>query len=165
MVSINQLMSKFKAIAQADPRINAFGTGQRYDILVDIDYYPYFWVVSDLPHSILYTEDNGYRAIEYNFVLRVADKNNNQINAYNAYGLNSNNGQEIISDCFVILSDIVNCISENSLGLFDEVQLIGDISIEPFYNEDSGDVNGFEADITLRIKNDNPCISPITDIP
>lgn len=164
MVTINQLMAKFKTIADTDPRVNAFGTGQRYDILTDIKYYPYFWVVSDIPHDILYAE-HGYRAIEYNFVLRVADKNNNQINQYDAIGLNSNNGQEIISDTFLILTDIINCIAEDSLSIFSDIQLVGDISAEPFYNEDSGDVNGFEAAITMRIKNDNPCISPITDLP
>jgi hypothetical protein len=157
-------MSRFKTIAETDPRLNAFGTGQRYDILTDIEYYPYLWIVADISHDILYTEVNKYRAIEFNFVLRVADKNNNQVNAYNAVGLNSNNGQDITSDTFTILSDIINCISEDSLSLFSDVSLIGDIAAEPFYNEDSGDVNGFEAQITLRVKNENPCISPLTDL-
>jgi hypothetical protein len=164
MITIRELLNNFKAIADADPRINAFGTGQRYDILTDIKYYPYFWVVADLSHDILYSE-HGYRAIEWNFTFRVADKNNNQINQYDAVGLNSNNGQDIHSDCFVILSDIINCIAEDSLGLFNSVDMVNDISVEPFFNEDSGDVNGFECGITIRGKNDNPCISPITDLP
>lgn len=164
MITIRQVMDKFRQVADADPRINAFGTGLRYDILTDIKYYPYVWIVPELSHDILDSEMNGYRSIEYNFVIRIGDKNNNQINAYNAVGLNSNNGQDIHSDCFTILSDIINCISEDSLGIFGEIQLVGDISAEPFFNEDSGDVNGFEAEITLRIKNDNPCISPITDL-
>lgn len=164
MVSIKDILNNFKQIYEADPRINSFGTGQRYDILVDIEYYPYFWIVADLSHDILYS-DHGYRAVEYNFVLRIADKNNNQINQYDAIGMNSNNGQDIHSDTFIILSDIINAIAEDSLGIFDGVSLVGDISAEPFFNEDSGDVNGFEAAITLRVKNDNPCISPITDLP
>lgn len=162
MITINQVLNKFKSIAQTDPRINAFGTGQRYDILADIHYYPYFWVVSDLAHDLPFSDVNKYRAVEYNFVLRVADKNNNQKNTYHAVGLNSNNGQDILSDCFTIITDIINCISEDSLGLFVGLSLIDDISVEPFYNEDSGDVNGFEAQITLRVKNENPCISPLT---
>ena len=162
MTTINDLMTKFKTISTTDPRINAFGTGQRYDILTDITYYPYLWIVSDLGHDLIYTEVNKYRAVEYNFVLRVADKNNNQINSYVAVGLNSNNGQDILSDCFTIITDIINCISEDSLDLFNDISLVGDITLEPFYNEDSGDVNGFEAAITLRVKNDNPCISPLT---
>jgi hypothetical protein len=64
-------MSRFKTIAETDPRLNAFGTGQRYDILTDIKYYPYLWIVSDISHDILYTEVNKYRAIEFNFVLRL----------------------------------------------------------------------------------------------
>ena len=165
MITLNQLMNAFKQIADTDPRINAFGTGQRYDILTDIEWYPYMWIISDLPHDILYTDANKYRAIEFNFTIRIGDKNNNQINAYGAVGLNSNNGQDITSDTFTILSDVINCISEDSLGLFSGVSLIGDISAQPFYNEDSGDVNGFEADITLRVRNENPCVSPITDTP
>jgi hypothetical protein len=165
MITLNQLFNAFKAIADADPRINFFITGQRYELVTDVKYYPYMAIIADLPHDILYTDANKYRAIEFNFTIRIGDKNNNQINAYGAVGLNSNNGQDITSDTFTILSDVINCISEDSLGLFSEVSLIGDISAQPFYNEDSGDVNGFEADITLRVRNENPCVSPITDTP
>ena len=55
MITINQMMNKFKFISDSDPRINAFGTGQRYDILTDIKYYPYFWIVSDLAHDLPYS--------------------------------------------------------------------------------------------------------------
>jgi hypothetical protein len=56
----------------------------------------------------------------------------------------------------------VNAISQDSLNIFNDISLIDDISIEPFFHEDSGDVNGHQATITLRVKNDNPCISPLT---
>ncbi len=117
MITLNQIFNSFKAIANADPRVNFFITGQRYDLLTDVKYYPYVAIISDLPHDILYTDANKYRAIEFNFTIRIGDKNNNQINGYSAVGLNSNNGQDITSDTFTILSDIINCISEDSLGL------------------------------------------------
>jgi len=171
MITINNLISQFNELADADPRINAFGAGPKYGILEDIKYYPYLWIVNDVAHDIRYTEVNKYRAVEFNFIIRVGDKVNNQKNVYNAIGERSNNGLDISSDTFTILLDMINVISE---GLFDpflpgrlffrNVSLIDDISVEPFFHEDSGDVNGHEAQITLRAVIDNTCFSPITDI-
>jgi hypothetical protein len=59
---------------------------------------------------------------------------------------------------------MINVISENSLGLFGDFTLLDDIEIEPFFHEDTGDVNGHQAQIRLRAALENPCISPITDI-
>jgi len=163
VISIMELMRRFKLTADAHPMINAFGTGPRYEILEDIKYYPYVWIIMDNEHRFEYSEGNGYRAIEYSFILRVGDKNNNQINKWKAIGLNSNNGQEITSDTFTYMIDILNAIAEDSVSLWGDIDLINDIDIIPFFNEDTGDVNGHEAQITLRVKNENPCISPITD--
>ena len=161
--TINSLINRFNQIATLDPRVNAFGAGPLYDLQDDIKYYPYLWVINDISHNVIYTEINKYRAVEYNFILRVGDKVNDQKNVYMAYGENSNNGLDISSDTFTILLDIINAISEDSLGLFSDVSLINDIDVEPFFHEESGDVNGHQALITLRTKIENPCISPLTD--
>lgn len=162
-IPIKDIVGRFNEISNLDGRINAFGCGPVYDLLEDIKYYPYLWVVNDIPHTVRFDSVNKYRAVEYNFVLRVGDKVNNQINAYNSIGENSNNGLDASSDTFTILLDIINAISEDSLSLFSDVTLIEDISIEPFFHEDTGDVNGHEAVIILRTKITNPCSSPLTD--
>lgn len=161
-VSVNQIINKCYQTAQAHPQINGFGYGPVYDIIGQEINYPYFWVINDDSHSIVLGDGGYYNAIEYSFVFRVADKVNNQPNVYSANGENSNNGLEIISDTMQILTDIVNAISQDSLNIFNDISLIEDIDIEPFFHEDSGDVNGHQATITLRVKNDNPCISPLT---
>lgn len=162
-ITIRSIVNRLNTLADSDPRINAFGAGPMYDLQDDIKYYPYLWVVNDLSHNIIYTEVNKYRAVEYNFILRVGDKVNDQKNVYKAYGENSNNGLDISSDTFTILLDMINVISEDSLGMFSDISMIGDIDIEPFFHEESGDVNGHQALITLRSKIENPCVSPITD--
>ena len=161
--TINSIVNRFDEISGADPRLNAFGAGPLYDLQDDIKYYPYLWVINDISHNVVYTEINKYRAVEYNFILRVGDKVNDQKNVYKAYGENSNNGLDISSDTFTILLDIINVISEDTLGMFSELNLINDIDIEPFFHEENGDVNGHQALITLRTKIENPCISPLTD--
>ena len=162
-ITIANIVSRFKALADADPRCNAFGAGPLYDIIDDIKYYPYLWIQNDVLHRINYTDINKYRAIEYSFILRVGDKVNDQPNVYQAYGENSNNGLDISSDTFTILVDMINAISENSLGLFGDFTMLDDVEVEPFFHEDTGDVNGHMAQIRLRAPLENPCISPITD--
>ena len=162
-ITIAFIVNRLNQLANADPRINAFGAGPLYNIIDDIKYYPYLWIQNDINHRVSYTEINKYRAIEYSFILRVGDKVNDQPNVYEAYGENSNNGLDISSDTFTILVDMINAISEDSLGLFSGLALLDDIEIEPFFHEDTGDVNGHMAQIRLRTPLENPCISPITD--
>lgn len=162
-LNINVIIGKFQQIANLHPNINSFGFGPIYDLDGYNMVYPYLWVRNDNSHTLVYTEDNKFQAIEFQFILRVGDRVNNQPNVYLANGENSNNGLDVIADTFRTLIDILNSIMMNTLGLFDELELINDVDIEPFFHEDTGDVNGHQATITLRIKNDNKCVSPLTD--
>jgi hypothetical protein len=163
MIGPNEIISKFYTLALTDPRVNGFGYGPLYDLQSINIQYPYCWIVNEDAHTINYSDLNGYRSVEYSFTIRIGDKVNNQPNVYNAIGQNSNNGLEIINDTFLILLDMINVISENSIGLFDDIQLIDNINPEPFFNEDNGDVNGHQAEVILRVKITNPCDNPITD--
>jgi hypothetical protein len=161
-LNINTIIGKFNQLANTHPLINSFGYGPIYDLdgYPDMEY-AYLWVRNDNSHTLVYSEDNKYQAVEFQFILRVGDKVNNQPNVFKANGENSNNGLTIIKDTFRILLDILNSIMMNTLGLFNDLELVNDVDIEPFFHEDTGDVNGHQATITLRIKNDNKCVSPL----
>jgi hypothetical protein len=161
-LNINIIVGKFQTMANLHPQVHSFGYGPIYDLDGYEMTYPYLWVRNDLSHSLVYSEDNKFQAVEFQFILRVGDRVNNQPNVYQANGENSNNGLDVIADTFRILMDFMNSMMMNTLGLFDELELINDVDIEPFFHEDTGDVNGHQATITLRIKNDNKCISPMT---
>lgn len=161
MLKIRDIINKIKTIADAHPNINYFGVGKLSDFTDDVMEYPYLWVDTETTHTIGYTEDNGYRSIEYQFILRVGDKVNDQQSGYDGIrGIGTTNEIDVLSDTFVTLLTIVNTISENSLGLFDESVLIDDVSVESFFNEDTGDVTGNQATLTFKVKNDKVCITP-----
>ena len=162
MVRISDILKRFKDIADLHPSINSFGSGPLYDINQEIKYFPYLYVITDDTHLINYTEDNGYKSVEYSFTLRVGDKVNDQPGYLGQMGIGSNNGLDILSSTFTILLDIINTISEDSLKMFSDVKVIDDITVEPFFNEDSSNVNGNQATITLKVKNDKICINPLT---
>lgn len=161
-LTIKSIINKLNQVAIIDPRINTFGFGPVYDLVGYDLKYPYMYIIADEAHNMEFSDDNGYRSIEFNFIIRIGDRVNDQINVYEAIAEKSNNGLDAISDTFTILVDVINAIGENTLNLFEEVSLVDDIDIEPFYHEDSGDVNGHQARITLRIKNDGVCSSIIT---
>lgn len=163
MLKIKDVINKFKTIADIHPNINYFGVGSISGLTDDILYYPYLWLDTTLSHTINYVEDNGYKSIELEFVLRVGDKVNDNQLVGDIRGLGTTNEIDIISDTFSIILDIINTISEDSLGLFQEVILIDNVSVEPFYNEDAGDVTGNQATIILKIKNDKICLTPLND--
>jgi hypothetical protein len=163
MTSINQIIDKCLQMATSHPQVNGFGYGPLYDIVGQEINYPYLWVLNEDSHTLVYSENNiQYNALDYTFVLRVADKVNDQPNVYNANGENSNNGLEVVSDTAQILTDLINSMAQDSLNIFNEIEILEDVDIEPFFHEDSGDVNGHQATITLRVPNDNQCITPLT---
>jgi hypothetical protein len=163
-MTIATIIGEFKKLKDADPRINAFGCGPLSEIVHDIKYYPYMWILNDQTHTVMWTEVNKYRAVEFNFILRIGDKVNNQKNTFRAIGENSNNGLDISSDTFQMILDAINTISEGSLNLFPNLELIDDINITPFFHEDDGDVNGHEAELKFRLAIKDPCINPLTDL-
>tara|TARA_R110000850_G_scaffold53256_4_gene127867 strand:- start:1785 stop:2282 length:498 start_codon:yes stop_codon:yes gene_type:complete len=161
-IKINEIIRKFKSFTDLHPNINSFGCGDLDDLSQDTHYYPYCWILMTDSHSINYSTDNGYRSIEYNFVIRIGDKRNLQTGYDGIAGIGKDNTLDIISNTFNYVLDYINTISENTLNVFDDIALTDDINIEPFYNEDNGDVCGNEATITLRVKNDKVCITPFT---
>lgn len=162
-VRLSEIIKEFKIISTNHPQIQSFGAGPLYDLQDDIKYYPYLWIQTDEPHSVLYNEDNGYRVIELTFGVRVGDKINNQPGYLGQLGIGSNNGLDISSDTFNIVLDIINTISESATGYFTQLQLVDDITIEPFFNSEGANVNGWVAFITLRAKNEGVCFNPLTD--
>ena len=162
-ISLNQIIDKCYQIANTHPQVNGFGYGPLYDIVGQEINHPYLWILNEDSHTIQISEDgNSYNAIEYVLTFRVSDKVNNQPNVYSANGENSNNGLEVISDTMQILVDCINAISQDSLNIFNDIKIVDDIDVEPFFHEDESDVNGHQATLTLRVKNDSPCITPLT---
>ena len=162
MLKIRDIINKLKAIADAHPNINYFGVGQISDLTDDVMDYPYLWVDNTPSHTVLYNEDSDYKAVEYEFTIRIGDKVNDQQGYSGIRGIGTTNEVDIISDTFSILLDVINTISEDSLLLFEDVSLVDDISVEPFFNEDIGDVSGNQATLRFRVINDKVCITPIS---
>lgn len=157
MITMNMVIEKCYQLALTHPQINGFGYGPIYDIGGQEIEYPYLWIVNEDSHTFEISEDgNNFSSLEYVLQFRVADKVNNQPNVYSANGQNSNNGLEIISDTLSILIDIIEDI--NSTGNLGGISLKEDVDIEPFFHEDSGDVNGHTGYVTLRVMNEQkPC--------
>lgn len=161
MLKLRDIINKLKSISDAHPNINYFGVGKQSDLIDDVYSYPYLWIDTETTHTVDYTEDNGYRSISYEFILRVGDKVNDQQKGYDGIrGIGTTNELDVLSDTFSTLLDIINTISEDSLGLFPESVLIDDISIESFFNEDDGNVTGNQATLIFKVKNDKICITP-----
>lgn len=161
-MKINAIVRKLKELSDLHPRINSFGCGQLDDLQQDVENYPYMWLLMDEEHSIGYTEDNGYRSIEFTFVLRIGDKKNDQTGYIGIEGIGQDNQLDIISNTFQYCLDVINTLSEDTLGFTPDIKLVDDVTVNPFFNEDNGDVCGNEATFTIRLKNDKVCINALT---
>lgn len=161
MIKLKDIIKKLKVLADLHPNINYFGVGNMSDLTDDILTYPYMWINTDVTHTVNYTEDNGYRSIEFELGVRIGDKVNDEVNYDGIRGIGTTNELDVLSDTFNTLLDIINTISEDSLDLFGGILLIDDISVTPFFNEDTGDVTGNECTLIFKVKNDKICITPL----
>ena len=163
MITLKNIVVRLEAISAAHPKINQFGFGEQTDLQAYTLQYPYFWVSTESPHRIVYSPDNKFQSIEFQFTLRVCDKVTWGTNPLSEVGEESNNGLDALSDTFQILREILNAIMMDTKSIFTDLELIDDILVDPLLHADGADVNGHEAIITLRTKNDSKCISTITD--
>lgn len=149
-MSLKNLILRIHNLADIHPSLNYFGFGEEYDLNSNKMEYPYLWV-SEEPHTMLYSENNAYNQIEYNLTLRVGDLFNTQ---------GKSNEIDLINDTAWILSDVVAIIANNTNSDFGDYKIEGDLTIVPFYRNESADVTGHE--VTLSFKTlFKPCISPI----
>jgi len=89
------------------------------------------------------------------------DKLNDNENLDNVNGEDSNNGQEIMSDCLQYVQDFITYVL-SEWGKYG-VAIVDSPTITPVWDETTDKVNGWALDIALRLKHYN-CLLPFTYI-
>ena len=161
IISYNQLIQMFNDFADAHLQLNDFGVGPTSEIGTSRQMnFPYLWITHRAPSNIVIQNKTQIPEMILTFI--IVDQINNQENYLNVNGINSDNQQEILSDTFQILQDLVDYIS-TQMGQFGVQIVDGSISPEALFDETDDKVTGWATDITLRLKFSN-CITPLGDI-
>jgi hypothetical protein len=149
IASLNKILDELKASVAAHPELKDFGYGQVSEIGTSrsVDY-PLLWVTHQSDSYIRI--ENKTTIPELRLVLLFMDQVDDQQNYSNSNGEQSHNGQEIMSDTFQMLQDIINTImtSFQSIG----IMISEDVRCFPVFDELPDRVNGWGAEITLRVK-------------
>lgn len=161
ITTINQLIEEFKLFSEAHFQLKDFGYGPTSDIGVSRQMdFPYLWITHRTPSTI--TVGNRIQIPDMVLTFIIVDQINNQDNYLDINGVNSDNQQEILSDTFQIVQDLINYISQNlgSRG----IQLVDNaVNIEPTFDDTDDRVTGWVIDLTLKLKHLN-CITPMADV-
>tara|TARA_R110001606_G_scaffold342302_1_gene490756 strand:- start:269 stop:772 length:504 start_codon:yes stop_codon:yes gene_type:complete len=149
IITMNELIKKFSDFSDNHQQLKDFGYGPTSDIGVSRKMsFPYLWVTHRSPSSIAVS--NKSQIPEMNLTFIVVDQINYQKNYLEENGLDSDNQQEIISDCLMIVQDLINYISSELR--FQGVKLMDDnISIEPTFDDTDDRVTGWVADIPMKL--------------
>lgn len=158
IVTMNELIKKFNVFSDNHQQLMDFGYGPTSEIGVSRKMsFPYLWVTHRSPSTIVVSNKSQIPEMSLTFI--VVDQINSQKNYLDDNGLDSDNQQEIISDCLQIVQDLVNYIS--SVLRLEGVKLMDDsISIEPTFDDTDDRVTGWVADISLKLIHFN-CSTPI----
>jgi hypothetical protein len=149
ITSINQILDELNAFADAHPQLHDFGYGPVSEIGVSKQMsFPYFWVTHQSDSYIRI--ENKTTIPELRFLFLFVDQVDNQENYSNINGQQSHNGQEIISDMFQVVQDCINHIMTTfqTLGIY----ISEDVRTYPVFDETPDRVNGWAAEVTMRIK-------------
>ncbi len=161
ITSINQIINYFNLYANSHPQLNDFGYGSTSQIGKNRQMkYPYLWVTHRQSSSI--TVQNRTQIPTYNFSFLIVDRINIQDNYNSINGLDSDNQQEIISDCKQIADDFIGWIgtelNDQNISFADS-----NITLEMVFDETSDKVTGVLFDIPLRVRHSN-CIYPTSKV-
>jgi hypothetical protein len=161
IITVNQLIEEFKRFSDAHFQLKDFGYGPTSDIGKSRSMsFPYLWVTHRTPSTISVQNKTQIPEMALTFV--IVDQLNYQENYLAANGLDSDNQQEVISDCFQIAQDLVNYISQNlgarGIKIMDEA-----FTIEPTFDDTDDRVSGWVLDLNLKLIHFN-CVTPMADV-
>jgi hypothetical protein len=163
IITINQLISWFQSFQERHFFLKDFGFGEPYDIGTSRQMnFPYMWInLND--DSVIPVASNNKTAIpEISFTVLFMDKINDQDNYLDTNGFPSDNSQEILSDCFQYLQDLITEVQSHWQPY--GVLFSQDISFFPVIDDTTDKSTGINARVVLRLKQVN-CIIPVAPIP
>lgn len=162
IITLNQLVSWFSDFQKRHYFLKDFGFGETYDIGTSRQMgFPYMWVSLN-DNSVISTQNNNRSAVpQFSFSVLFMDKINIQDNYQNTNGFDSDNSQEILSDCVQYLQDLITEIQQDWLQY--GVLFSSDVSFQPVVDETQDKSTGILANLTFKLKQVN-CIIPVSPI-
>lgn len=162
IITLNQIVTWFNDFSDRHYFLQDFGFGETFDIGTSRQMkFPYMWV-SMADNSTIGTGANNKSAIpQFSFVILFMDKINIQPNYYETNGFNSDNSQEILSDCVQYLQDLIVEVQQY-WGQYG-VLFSNDVSFYPVVDETPDKATGVAANITFKLKQVN-CDIPVSPI-
>jgi len=150
IITLNQILKLMSNFSSAHPQLNDFGFGQTSEIGTSIQMdFAYMWATFENDSTFVISPNKSI-VPELNFTILFVDKINDQTNVYDTNGENSNNGQEILSDMFLVAQDFVTEVVATWAQY--GVSIVGDVSAFPLQDETDDKANGWGIRMTLRLK-------------
>ena len=151
IITQNQIIKAFNKFVDEHPQLNDFGYGPVSEIGTSVQMkFPYLWVTHTAPSNVVIV--NRTTIPIYRFTFLFCDQINQQENFNNVNGLDSDNGQEIISDMQLLGMDFItyinNELAQYGVNLNDEEQ----ISFEAIFDETPDKVYGQRFDISFKVR-------------
>jgi len=158
IITLNELVFLMNVFTQEHYQLNDFGFGNTWDIGTSRQMkFPYMW--STIQPSTFNLNANKSQIPDLSFSVLFVDKLNNNLNTEDVNGEDSNNGQEVMSDCLQYAQDFIQHIL-SEWGKYG-ISIVDNPTITPIFDETTDKVNGFSLDIVFRLKHYN-CDIPLT---
>jgi hypothetical protein len=153
-LSLNKIINIFRDFSIRHEQINDFFYGPTYNIGASRQLkFPYLAVENT--QSTTVGTINGYKELQYTFTLYVMDKIN----------FGDLNYDQVMSDCHFILDTLIQEITQTRYYVDNNLNIIGDIVMNPVLEATDDNVNGWSCEITLsHPQRITPCVSPIEPI-
>jgi hypothetical protein len=164
ITTLNQLIDKFKEFTVLHPQLNDFGFGPTSEIGNAVAMkFPYMWT-SFQTNSTIKVSNNNFTP-ELRFYFLFMDQVSEGSLAVTENGDANTNGQEIISDTFQYLQDFLNYLATSLRS--EKIKISEDINCFAAEDDTKDKVNGWVAEITLRVEHNSftgptgQCWSPL----
>lgn len=148
IVTINEVLNLMESFVDDHKMLRDFGYGPTSEISTSRQMeFPYLWVTHQSDSYINIENKTAIPALK--FALIFADKINNSENVENAVGEGSDNGRDILSDCFQYLQDMITKI-EKDYGKYG-IKISESVRNYPVFDDTPDKVNGWVGELTLKL--------------
>ena len=159
ILDLNQIYSILENIAQRHYQINSFGIGRIEDFDVAGNQTPPTLYVTVISGTLFKSDtSDSYPVKELTLELRVLDLVNTS----------KDNLNDVHSDTFQILSDVVLSINQDPYFQNSQLQLMGDVNLSPLEEWSNDNSSGWMCELSFRMKNNtafcNLPMAPVSEL-
>ena len=156
ITTVKDINRIFKNISERHLQINSYGWGANWEITTEEKTYSLLWVTPADAEMIKSESNDRYTSLNITLSVKVLD----------LVKKDESNEKDVESSTLQILTDVINEFNDHSFYQNKNMELEGNVTLEPLDEFTDDNLTGWQSNITIRMRNiTSSCGIPVSGDP